>query len=255
VFPGEMKRLLVVYAIVVCAGLSALAAEPVPPPSLDPATGLPLVEPDPEMPKFDFNFQGGPVELFVEMLEKASQMPVNILIPPEHNGFVLPPFKLRDVTLPQLFAAITSASLKQESRRSRTGNYQIVRTQYGFKHTDKRPQANTVWHFFVESPPADPDFAVLEQPICRFWQLEPYLGTIQVEDITTAIETGWKMLKTSPAPKISFHKETKLLIGVGSPSDLTLVDSVLQQLTTPNSASKDTPANRGQPTGERPIKR
>ena len=70
-----------------------------------------------------------------------------------------------------------------------------------------------------------------EQPkVCRFYQLTPYLETYKVEDITTAIQTGWKMLGETNPPTISFHKDTKLLIAVGEPSKLQLIDSVLQQL-------------------------
>jgi len=55
-------------------------------------------------------------------------------------------------------------------------------------------------------------------------------GSYKVEDITTAIETGWKMQGATPTPKLSFHKDTKLLIGVGEPGQLQMVDEVLRQL-------------------------
>ena len=44
----------------------------------------------------------------------------------------------------------------------------------------------------------------------------PTLEAFTIEDVTTAIETTWKMLGTDPLPKMSFHKETKLLIVVGT---------------------------------------
>jgi hypothetical protein len=51
-----------------------------------------------------------------------------------------------------------------------------------------------------------------------------------VDDITTAVETGWKMLGETSPPTISFHKDTKLLIAVGEPSKLELIDAVLKAL-------------------------
>jgi len=51
---------------------------------------------------------------------------------------------------------------------------------------------------------------------------------MSVDDITTAIETGWKMLGETSPPTISFHKDTKLLIAVGEPSKLETIDAVLK---------------------------
>jgi len=75
-----------------------------------------------------------------------------------------------------------------------------------------------------------------------------------VDDITTAIKTGWEMMGLSGAggfgggggsggggresaqPKISFHKDTKLLIAVGEPSKLETIDAVLKALQTAKDA-------------------
>ena len=57
-----------------------------------------------------------------------------------------------------------------------------------------------------------------------------------VDDITTAIKTGAGMLgqatgiRGETGPTISFHKDTKLLIAVGEPSKLEIIDSVLRAL-------------------------
>lgn len=49
---------------------------------------------------------------------------------------------------------------------------------------------------------------------CRFYQINPYLKNYSIESITTAIETGWKMLNIADPPTIRFHKDTGLLIAV-----------------------------------------
>ena len=73
--------------------------------------------------------------------------------------------------------------------------------------------------------------------VCRFYPLANYLeaGTT-IDDITTAIKTGASMLGQATGihgetgPTISFHKDTKLLIAVGEPSKLEIIDSVLAAL-------------------------
>ena len=59
---------------------------------------------------------------------------------------------------------------------------------------------------------------------------------MSVDDITTAIQTGWKMLGEENPPKISFHKDTKLLIAVGEPDKLEIIDAVLNSLQPPAAA-------------------
>jgi hypothetical protein len=58
-----------------------------------------------------------------------------------------------------------------------------------------------------------------------------------VDDITTAIQTGWKMLGENDTPTISFHKDTKLLIAVGEPSKLEMINAVLGALTLPSKSN------------------
>jgi hypothetical protein len=99
-----------------------------------------------------------------------------------------------------------------------------VTTSYGFR-TYAQTTDDSIWQFYSEKPnlPQEPK-------VCRFFQLAPYLDTYKIEDITTAIETGWKMLGETERPEIKFHKDTKLLIAVGEASKLAMIDSVLRQL-------------------------
>ena len=66
--------------------------------------------------------------------------------------------------------------------------------------------------------------------MARFYSLKRYLTDYKVDDITTAILAGWKMLDESAIPKMNFHEETKMLIAVGLTSQLALIDSVLAEL-------------------------
>jgi hypothetical protein len=51
-----------------------------------------------------------------------------------------------------------------------------------------------------------------------------------VDDITTAVRTGWNMLGETNAPELNFHEDTKLLIAVGPLDKLQLIDEVLSEL-------------------------
>ena len=75
-------------------------------------------------------------------------------------------------------------------------------------------------------PPSDP-----LQKVCQFYSLSPYLDRgFTVDDITTAIQIGWKMAGVTPTPELNYHKETKLLIAFGEPNKLKTIDNVLQTL-------------------------
>src|SRR5262249_45194080 len=88
------------------------------------------------------------------------------------------------------------------------------------------------WYFIRDQIPDVPQ-PTRRAPamICRFYQLGPYLDVgYKVEDITTAMETGWKMLGEKEPPKMSYHKDTKLLIVVGEEGKMAMIDDVLHSL-------------------------
>ena len=107
-------------------------------------------------------------------------------------------------------------------------------TSYGFR-TKGQATPESIWFFYVDAPVPPPPSPTPPPPpepqkICRFYQLAPYLGELKVEDITTALETAWKMLGEKSTPDLKFHKDTQLLIAVGPPEKLALIESVLAQL-------------------------
>ena len=194
------------------------------PASKQPTPGLTQAilnsRPGPELTRFDLNFPGGTPNALVEAIEKASGKPLNAIIPDEHANTLLPALKMNAVTVPQLFAALGEASRKIVTFK----NHGVQETSYAFR-TQPQPTDDSIWHFyFVQSNSPQ------ESKVCQFFQLAPYLDTYKIEDITTAIETGWKMLGETEPPEIKFHKDTKLLIAVGEPSKLVLIQSVLTQL-------------------------
>ena len=244
-----MKKLLV-FPLILASALMLRAQEP---PAHRPpvATAKSLEFPPEEAPSapprhpgfssFNINFLGGPPAKLVQMITNQIRKPVNVIIPPEHSNTELPPLNLNGVTVPQIFEALGEASQRTVtyvtgSTKMPGGNpqYQRGTTGFGFKTTGPLRE-DSIWHFFVENSGEPPKPPPAPEPkkatMCRFYQLGPYLGGgTKVEDITTALETAWKMMGENTAPEIKFHQDTKLLIAVGQPDRLLLIDEVLQKL-------------------------
>jgi len=187
---------------------------------------------DSNLTRFDLNFPGGTPKELVEAIEKTSRKPLNAIIPDELAKMRLPALKMNGVTAPQLFDALSAATAKTETYSYQVGfNLPPQQGQhlssYGFRTYGPRGD-DAIWHFYYDKP--NPPQVPEEPKTCRFYQLGPYLDNYKIEDITTAIETGWKMLGETERPEIKFHKDTKLLIAVGEASKLVLIESVLAQL-------------------------
>jgi hypothetical protein len=205
-----------------------------------------------KLTRFSLDFPGGTPKQLIAAIEKAMGKPVNAIIPPENADIQLPPLKMSNVNLAQLFDALQSASRKSEKfvtsiyfgggyTDGPSSSYQIINTSYGFR-TQGQPSDDSIWYFFKEGAPGNPP-ASSGTKVCRYYSLAPYLerGTT-VDDITTAIQTGWKMLGDKETPTISYHKDTKLLIAVGEPNKLETIDAVLKALS-PASQDKAVPAS------------
>ena len=182
--------------------------------------------------RFDLDFPGGTPAELVKAIEKAMGKPLNTIISDEDANAQLPPLKMNHVDVAQLFQALEAASRKVVSVASGPfgGGYQQQWTGYSFKTTSGNLSDDSIWYFHVEKPNLPPVFSSPPK-VCRFYTLTPYLDRgFTVDDITTAIQTGWKMAGATPPPELNFHKETKLLIAFGEPDKLAIIESVLQSL-------------------------
>ena len=179
--------------------------------------------------QFSLDFPGGTPAQLVKAIEKAMHN-INVIINKDDENVELPPLKMDDVFLPQLFTALEVASRKTVAVSSSgfPGSYQQVTTSYGFKSADDMSDT-AVWYFHVEKPSMPP--MVSSEKVCQFYSLSQYLDRgFTVDDITTAIQTGWKMAGVTPTPELNYHKETKLLIAFGEPNKLKTIDDVLRTL-------------------------
>jgi hypothetical protein len=189
--------------------------------------------------RFNLEFPGGTPAELVKAMEKAGDQPINTIIPEEYANQKLPAFTLKNVTAAQVFEALQHATAKFEryawtdylnpNREPQTGSpvsfYFNWDFACGFK-TDGTPGTNSIWSFYCNQPQIQHD-----PKISRFYQLGPYLEAgYKVEDITSSIQTAWKMLGVVQPPDIFYHKDTKLLIAVGDAGNLKTIDDVLKQL-------------------------
>jgi hypothetical protein len=213
--------------------LAALVVSPVF--GQDKATPTPPAKAaSPTLTKFDLDFPGGTPNELVAAIQKAMGRPLNAIVPEDSASLKLPPLKMKSVNVVQLFQALERASEISRVLPSGSG-YSSFQAMFGFRTQDPVTD-DSVWYFYYSG----------QQPqlpkISRFFLLTPYLDRgLTVDDITTAIQTGWKMAGTSPTPALSFHKETKLLIAVGDRNQLQTIDEVLGALRTPTPTTRATP--------------
>jgi len=202
----------------------AAATDPKPPPPERPPDSL---------TKFDLDFKGGHPQDLIAAIQKVTGKSLNVLIPDGYANVTLPELKMKNVNAEQLFNALSEASRKTEYMKNRDGTYSTFSSGYGFHPSGGFLADATIWSFYVQKPKIPPP-----SKICRFYALGSYLDWgLSIDDITTAIKTGAKMLEETDEPNLSFHKDTRLLIAVGEPAKLDTIDSVLKALQPPANAS------------------
>lgn len=211
-----MKKLLcLVIGLGLLSVTSAFGQDKTPSPPSQTAPS-----PASSLTKFDLDFPGGTPAELIAAIERGMGHSLNAIVPAEYAKVKIPALKMRGVTAAELFQA-----LMQSSRNAfflPTGA--PVENNYGFSTTGL-PSDNSVWNFHMVG------MGVPHDRISRFYLLTPYLERgLTVDDITTAIHTGWKMLGDEPAPALSYHPETKLLIVVGRESQIHTVEGVLGAL-------------------------
>ena len=194
-------------------------------------TDTPTVSHEPSqkstLTKFDLDFPGGTPQELVSAMQKSMGQPLNVIIPTPFSDVRIPPLMMKHVDAAQLFKALGSASPTDITRPNAHQPGEFYRTTYAFR-TAENPSDDSIWYFTGDFPPP------LEQTLraARFFNLSPYLNQgLTVDDITTAIQTGWKMAGNSAGCEMSYHKETKLLIVVGNNIQFETVDSALQAVT------------------------
>lgn len=230
---SNMKKILCLALGLLSLSLTPGLAQPRPLVPLHEVNMPP--ESHPKLTRFDLNFPGGRPRDLVSAITKATGQPLNVIISDEDNDSVmLPALKMSDIDVSQLFSAVEMASAKKGMRpdpgRNSYVNYTV---SYGFSVPNGSGISdNTIWYFHVDKPPQDLTMDQNAKAI-RFYNLEGYLNRgFTVDDITTAIKTGWKIAGMEPAPELNYHKETKMLIAFDEPRKLSTIEQVLNALPT-----------------------
>ena len=158
---------------------------------------------------------------------------VNVIVVDSASKVRLPPVRVRNVTLNDVFTAIATASQREVAVPTGQNMIQYKNVQCRFLPAGSSITDDTVWSFVSNESEVEEQSLRLNKPnreLAHF-QLGDYLNDkLSVEDITTAIRTGWEMLGTKEPPDLKFHKETGIMIAAGDPKLLEQIPLVLQQL-------------------------
>jgi len=238
-----MNKTVCLAAAVLAFNITPIFGQPLTPPPRSPqddfqrhlqqivdATKSPG-SPAPELTKFNLDFHGGRPEQLVAAIEEAMGKPLNVIINREDADVEIPPLKMNNVVLTQLFTALGETSRKAIAVSNGTfgGGYSTMTTDYGFRTADNPPSDSSVWCFYCDKPAFPP--VVSTGKTCQFYSLAEYLNRgFTVDDITTAIQTGWNLAGDADVPELKYHKETKLLIAYGAPAKLATIQNVLNTL-------------------------
>jgi hypothetical protein len=206
----------------------AMATEPLPAPAGQKSTQVSTPPAPAKLTRFDLDFPGGTPAELATAISQAMGKHLNLVIPPNLAETKIGPLKLEGVTIPDVFRAVGITSAHQVMVPSGpSGSYSFKDILIEFENPDTASPVSdsTVWSMNGTMPPT-----ISSPQVCRYFQLGPYLENYSIEDITTAIQTGWKMAKIDPLPQLSFHKETQLLIAVGPEANVDQIPDVLSAL-------------------------
>jgi hypothetical protein len=204
------------------------------------------------------------VEAYPQELSKKPQETLNVLIPQDLSLALFPAFRLKNVTMDELFEGLN-----------------LIRTPENPIHFQA---SGTPEHRIQVAQGARPRAASVAYD-ARVFFVGDILQKSKIEDVKTAIETGWQMVlhnsrhsltEIYPAPvgpagrypappsiggpsgggrasgaagdmKLKFHKETQLLIVSASPKELDIVKNVLDELRKGLQIASESPAPVAKP--------
>jgi hypothetical protein len=200
-----------------------------------------------EEPRIEIEFKGGKPEDLLAAMEKVSGYKPNVIIHPEARSVVIPSFSLHGVTPSQVFNALNMLDPGEgavwQSVESEGGEIWTLmpppRAAQAIDPLTGLPTQMPIQYQFGQAAKR----AVNKQ--CRVYNLTPVLDDYTVEDVTTAVKGAWELMNITEEPPIKYHKDTKLLIVFGDPSELGVVQQVITELST-NVRMKQASAKTGE---------
>jgi hypothetical protein len=149
---------------------------------------------------FDLTFSGGSPAKLVEAIEKASGQKLNVLLPPNLSTSVIPRMELRSVNATIVFNSLNVVLTQDENVRWLP--------------------VNNVWILQSGS----------DRRSSQVFYVGHLLSKFKVEDITTAIQTTWKLAGKDSKAELKYHQDTQLLIALANKPQLETVVEVLREL-------------------------
>ncbi|HAB17391.1 MAG TPA: hypothetical protein PLX89_14475 [Verrucomicrobiota bacterium] len=224
-------------------------ARPVPVQEIDPTTGIPL-PPQDVGPRLDFSFKNLPLEEAIKVVQatyrKESGNYLNVMIPEHLRDLARTNFltlDVKQVTVGELFNLLGKASQRTVPYLPGPGygDYRIGVIGYSLGLVGIN-DGNLTYLLGATFPPGlvatgpggtqAPAVPASNEPprSVQFYQLDPYLDRFTVDDITTAVKTGWDLAGYRDLPVMKYHNETKLLIVSGQPDQVAVLEQVLRGL-------------------------
>jgi hypothetical protein len=205
------------------------------PTNIDPMTGLP-VKKEPVIKSIIFD--GGSPEELIRALRlalresDANAHGPNVLISPSMKDAKLPAFELQNVTFTDIFQALNNVSDTSSAGKwvlSGSSEPIWVLNPVQPPHTYGMPTPIPLSNYTPGSRPP----SGTRVSSCQIFPVARFLTSFKIDDLTTAIETAWSLSPTvqkEPPGTLKFHKDTELLIVVGTQEELRLVTEVLTSL-------------------------
>jgi len=191
-----------------------------PPAAPEPAMSSAMVIPS-------IKFGGGSADDLVHSLKNNLPTAPNIMVAEKTAGTTIPPFELQNVTLADLFQALNNLSEDKSAQWQLSGSSEPIWVLNSV--------ANGQFGGFPVGPAVDP---LTGRPLsdkesnrnCQVLPVGKYLIKYKIEDITTAVKTAWSMTGQENGAQLKYHKDTELLIVVGSVEQNSIVNQVLNSL-------------------------
>lgn len=169
--------------------------------------------------KLDIDFPGGTFSALIALIEKRTGTAPNVIVSKEAGLLPLPAFSLRSVSVGEAMAALQ--------------NLNVIDGYYLRAEVNKGSHVITVTTQQQHQPGPTP------RRSSKVYNLENVLSDkCNIADVITAIQAAWEMMSEQHSAVVRFHKETNLLIAVGTNDELQIVHDIVLELHTEESDTR-----------------
>ena len=197
---------------------------------------------------YQIEFNGGTAQDLVDRLTQVVTPAPNIILSPESKNVQVPAFELNNVTLPDLFQALNNLSKDKSAQWQLSGSTEPIWVLTPVHTSTDSHMASVFRPRSIDPLTGAPIYPKAETKSCLVLPVGTYLANYKLEDITTAVKTAWGMLGDDVGAEMKFHKDTELLIAVGTKEQLGVLSQVLKSLTRGSREKPETEESSPRPT-------